>query len=133
MKFVFTLSIFLFAVNLFGQDTTSPKPCDTCKTEERILTICEDMPYFPGGESAFHDYLKMNLHWPDSAKDGTAYIRFVVEGDGSITNVTCVKGDPFFGAECVRVVAAMPKWVPGFSSGKPVRIVIVVPIRVHPE
>lgn len=123
--------IFFFAANLFAQDSIPRKSCDTCKTDDRIITICELMPYFPGGENAFHDYLVQNINWPDSAATPTAHVSFVVEGDGSISNVTCVKGDPYFCVECVRVVAAMPKWVPGTFEGKPARVEMVVPIRVN--
>jgi hypothetical protein len=130
MKFVIAIVVFFFAGDLYAQDTIATRSNDTT---DRIITICEQMPYFPGGENAFQNYLSQNIHWPDSATGGTAYVRFVIEGDGSVSNVTCVKGDPYFCAECVRVVGAMPKWVPGWFNGKPARVEMVVPIRVNPK
>ncbi|HEU4717791.1 MAG TPA: energy transducer TonB [Bacteroidia bacterium] len=96
----------------------------------------EVMPQFPGGQSAFMLYLQQNIRYPaDERKhhrEGVVYVSFVVEKDGSITNVRCVKGvngAPGLSDEAVRVISAMPAWSPGSTNGKPVRVEVTQPVR----
>jgi protein TonB len=92
------------------------------------------MPDFAG--AGFQAYLKNNIKYPviekEAGKQGTVYVSFVVEKDGSITNVKEAKGVP--GApgltkEAIRVISAMPKWKPGLMNGHPVRIEMKQPVR----
>jgi TonB family protein len=107
-------------------------PGDTTK---EIFTYAEKMPEFIG-EGGFMHYLATNIKYPNVAremgKQGTVYISFVVEKDGSITNVRerkGVSGAPDLTKEAIRVIAAMPKWKPGEMNGKPVRIEMTQPIK----
>jgi len=102
--------------------------------EQPIFTVVESMPEFPGGKSALMKYLAQNIKYPPYAKEagiqGRVFINFVVEKDGSITNVKVLRG---IGGGCdeeaVRVVKAMPKWKPGMQRGKPVRVSFNLPVK----
>ncbi len=96
----------------------------------------EEMPRFQGGEGAFQTYLSWMIRYPqmekEHGKDGTVYIYFEVTQKGSITNVKCqkgVQGAPGLAKEAIRVIADMPRWIPGKVNGKPVRVGMTVPIR----
>jgi protein TonB len=102
--------------------------------EEEIFTVVESMPAFPGGEAAFYEFLRMNVEYPEFAKEaginGKVYITFVVERDGSITDVTLLRG---IGGGCdeeaLRVIGMMPDWKPGLQRNHPVRVQFVVDIK----
>lgn len=102
--------------------------------EAEIFQIVEEMPSFPGGEEALFEYLKNNIKYPQMAREsniqGTVYIGFVVEPDGSISHVEVKRG---IGGGCdveaVRVVKNMPRWTPGKQRGKPVRVSYTLPIK----
>lgn len=114
-----------------------PAPVQNTETEEKeeeIFVFAEQQPEFNGGEEALLKYLAENIKYPDYAKQnniqGRVYISFVVEKDGSITNVT-VKRDigGGCGAEAVRVVKAMPRWKPGKQRDKSVRVAFTLPVN----
>jgi len=95
--------------------------------EAHIFTVVESMPEFRGGMSELYVYLGNNIKYPVMAKEsgiqGKVYVTFVVERDGSITDVRKLRG---IGGGCdeeaIRVVKGMPKWTPGKQRGKPVRV-----------
>ena len=97
------------------------------------LGAVEVMPEYPGGTTAMFDFIQTNLKYPESAiesnKEGRVYIGFVVEKDGSISNVNVLRGVcEELDAEAVRVVKAMPKWNPGMNHGELVRVQYNLPI-----
>lgn len=97
------------------------------------LGAVEVMPGYPGGINAMYDFIQKNLKYPESAKDkgieGRVFISFVVEKDGSISNVNVLRGVcEELDAEAVKVVKAMPKWTPGMNNGKAVRVQYTLPI-----
>lgn len=109
-----------------------PKPKEEEATEE-IFVVVEEMPEFPGGQSALMKYLSENIRYPVIAQEngieGRVICSFVVERDGSITDVQVVRGvDPSLDREAVRVIQSMPKWKPGKQRGKPVRVRFTLPI-----
>ena len=90
-------------------------------------------PEFPSGE-AFYDFLKKNIVYPKEAQEkeiqGRVIISFVIEKDGSVTNVTVIRGiEPMLDAEAVRVVKLMPRWKAGERNGKTVRVEYTIPIN----
>lgn len=96
--------------------------------------MADIMPKFPGGDAARIKYMVENVKYPETAKDkgsqGTVYISFVVEKDGSITNPKIAKGvENSLDAEAFRVVNSMPKWIAGTDKGKPVRVQFTMPIQ----
>ena len=100
---------------------------------DKVLEKAEVMPEYPGGEQAMMKFVADNVKYPQDAIDkeisGRVLVGFVVEKDGSISDVKVVKG---IGGGCdeeaVRVVNAMPKWKPGMDKGKPVRVSYMMPI-----
>jgi periplasmic protein TonB len=102
--------------------------------EDEIFEVVELMPAFPGGDAAMMRFLKENIKYPQIAREtgirGTVIVTFVVERDGSVTDVRVLRG---IGGGCdeeaVRVIRQMPKWVPGHQLGKPVRVQFNMPIR----
>jgi protein TonB len=99
-----------------------------------VFTIVEEMPSFSGGETNLYKYLHDNIKYPEEAKElgiqGRVYVTFVVETDGSITDIKVVRG---IGGGCdeeaVRVVKFMPRWTPGKQRGVPVRVQFNLPIK----
>jgi periplasmic protein TonB len=99
-----------------------------------IFTVVESMPGYPGGDAARMKFLQENIKYPQMAREsgiqGTVYATFVVEIDGSVTDVRILRG---IGGGCdeeaVRVIQAMPRWNPGMQRGKPVRVQFTMPIR----
>ena len=93
----------------------------------------EDQPGFPGGMPAFYEYVSKNLKYPNQARrmgiEGRVFVQFVVGKNGSITDVTAIKG---IGAGCdeeaVRVIKSSPNWSPGKQRGKPVKVRMILPI-----
>lgn len=99
----------------------------------KVFDVVEQMPQFPGGMPALMKWLQDNMKYPKEAQDakqqGRVIVSFVVEKDGSITNVRVVKSvTPSLDEEAIRVVKAMPKWNPGMQNGEPVRVNYTVPI-----
>ena len=94
----------------------------------------EEMPEFPGGMDALPEYLKKEIRYPEVCRTlgitGVVQVEFVVERDGSISNVRVL--DPVYkdlDAEAVRVISGFPKWKPGKQMGKAVRVFYQIPIR----
>lgn len=102
--------------------------------EEVIFTVVETSADFPGGTQARMKFLKDNLKYPQQAREtgtqGTVYVTFVVEKDGSLTDVKILRDiGSGCGEEAMRVVKAMPKWTPAKQRGKTVRMQYVLPVR----
>lgn len=112
----------------FGQETEEEEE------EAEIFFIVEDMPDFRGeGQEGFRKYIFQNLKYPQVAAEngisGRVFVKFVVEPDGSVSNVSIVRGiDPALDAEALRVVKSSPKWTPGKQRGIPVRVSFTFPI-----
>ena len=101
--------------------------------ETKVFDVVEQMPSFPGGPSALMQYLSSNIKYPVVAEEngvqGRVVCTFVVERDGSITDVRVIKSvDPSLDKEAVRVVKSMPKWIPGKQNGSAVRVKYTVPV-----
>jgi len=100
---------------------------------EEIFTVVEDQPAPIGGMAAFYKYIGKKLKYPAQARrmgiEGRVFVQFVVDKDGSITDVVAVKG---IGAGCdeeaVRVIQASPKWKAGKQRGRPVKVRMILPI-----
>ena len=101
--------------------------------ETKVFDVVEQMPSFPGGPSALFEYLSKNIKYPVVAEEngiqGRVIVTFVVEKDGSITDVRVVKSvDPSLDKEAQRVVKSMPRWIPGKQNGSAVRVKYTVPV-----
>ncbi len=103
------------------------------KEEEKVFDVVEQMPSFPGGPQALFEYLSKNIKYPAVAEEngvqGRVIVTFVVERDGSITDVKVIKSvDPSLDKEASRVVKGMPHWIPGKQNGSAVRVKYTVPV-----
>ncbi len=101
--------------------------------ETKVFDVVEQMPSFPGGPAALMQFLSSNIKYPVVAEEngvqGRVVCTFVVEKDGSITDVKVVKSvDPSLDKEAMRVVKSMPKWIPGKQNGSAVRVKYTVPV-----
>lgn len=97
------------------------------------MAVVEQKPQFPGGDAAMYSWIGSNMNYPAQAAEegvsGKVTVQFIVEKDGSISNVKVVRGKhPALDAEAVRVVKKMPKWVPGRNNGAPVRVTYLLPV-----
>jgi protein TonB len=101
--------------------------------EQQIFMVVETAPAFPGGDGARQKFLQDNIKYPQMARErgiqGTVYVGYVIERDGSVSNVKILRG---IGGGCdeeaLRVVMNMPRWEPGKQRGKPVRVQFNMPI-----
>ena len=102
-------------------------------TEAEIFQIVEEMPSYPGGEAKMYEYLGKNIKYPQIARESgiqcRVFVNFVVEPDGSVSNVKVMRG---IGGGCdeeaMRVIKSMPKWKPGKQRGKAVRVTYTIPV-----
>ena len=138
MKKIFSLAFLMFSVFCFGQDTKGTikvKKVDTAKSEI-VLVDPEIPPSFPGGEMAMKDFIYKNVKYPtieaEAGVQGTVWVTFDVEEDGSITDVKIlrgVSGGPGCDKEAIRVIKMMPKWTPAKMNEKPLKKTMKVPIK----
>lgn len=108
-----------------------PKP-DTFASDSSVFVVVEDMPKFPQGTAK--DWIVKNIKYPAQAMkkglQGKVYIQFIIEKDGSLSNIKIVRGiDPTLDNEAVRVIKSMPKWIPGKQRGLMVRVSYVLPVN----
>ena len=102
--------------------------------EAEVFTIVEEMPEYPGGLQKLQEYLGKNIKYPQMAREsgiqGRVFVNFVVEPDGSVSNVNVMRS---LGGGCdeeaMRVVKSMPKWKPGKQRGKAVRVSYILPVN----
>ena len=121
-----------------GDEVAVPSDVGNGPVEEKapeIFTVVEQMPEFPGGAGEMMKYIQKNIHYPEIEKEagitGKCFVKFVVEQDGSISNVEILKGvagGSGCDKEAVRVIKSMPKWNIGKQNGRPVRVYFNVPI-----
>ncbi len=101
--------------------------------ETKVFEVVEQMPQFPGGDAALMQFLSSHIKYPVVAEEngiqGRVVCTFVVERNGSITDVKVVKSvDPSLDKEAVRVIKSMPNWIPGKQNGSAVRVKYTVPV-----
>lgn len=128
--------IIMSLMAMFGLTTVSAQKTVVAEKNQQAFDVVEQMPEFPGGIKALLDYLCQNVKYPADAEkqkiEGRVIANFVVETDGSISNVEVFRPVfPSLDAEAVRVLSAMPKWKPGMQSGKVVRVKYTVPISFN--
>jgi len=132
MAFSLTFTKTIMAQEVEKKPTNSET--NVIKADEDIFKVVEQMPGFPGGDKARIKFLIENLKYPEEARkkgiQGRVYVSFVVEKDGSISNIELLRG---IGGGCdeegMRVVSIMPDYEPGLQRGKPVRVRFTLPIK----
>ena len=121
---------------MFGLSTVSAQKTVVAQKNQQVFDVVEQMPEYPGGMQALFEYLSQNVKYPEDAEkqkiEGRVIATFVVETDGTISNVEVVKPVfPSLDAEAIRVLSGMPKWTPGKQSGKVVSVKYTVPISFN--
>lgn len=102
---------------------------------EPIYNLAEEPPTFPGGMKAFNQYISQNMLYPETAMEmklqGNTFVRFVIMKDGSVDSVRVFRsaGDKSLDDEAVRLVRAMPKWIPARYRGEIVNCWFVIPVK----
>ncbi len=104
-------------------------------TDDKVYEVCEQMPTYEGGDAALLKYLTDSVKYPELAKkhgvQGRVVIGFIVEKDGSLTDVKVLRPvDIDLDAEVLRLVKGMPKWIPGRHNGQRVRVRHLLPIHI---
>ena len=115
------------------EDYVAPEVVEAEVVDQEILQIVEEMPSYPGGERALLEYVAKNIKYPQIAREtgiqGRVFVGFVVEPDGSVSNVKILRG---IGGGCdeeaMRVIKSLPKWKPGKQRGKAVRVSYQIPV-----
>lgn len=143
-KYLLILTLCLVPVFVLAQDTstkTYPDSIDIKSTpvfddKDKPFTTVEQMPSFPGGEEEMMRFIANNFAYPDSVRElglqGRLTARFVVERDGSLSNITMIRGiDSNLDCEFVRLIQSMPQWIPGKQDGETVRVYFTLPMSIH--
>lgn len=118
---------------LKAKEALVTEPVKPKEEENKVFDVVEQMPSFPGGMAALMAYLQKNIKYPPVAEEngiqGRVVCSFVVERDGSVTDIKVAKSvDPSLDKEAVRVVGAMPRWIPGKQNGQSVRVKYTLPV-----
>lgn len=153
MKTAFLIFLCVISVNVRAQVSKSgaEKPAESQKVQNifivgeeeeitdslnHIYMYPDEAAHFPGEKADLHRFLAENIFYPQNALEkgieGTVYLQFVVEKNGSITNVSVKRGIPNCSecdAESIRVVKLMPKWVPAKEKGQVVKSYFNLPIK----
>ena len=132
IKFNILFSLLIMSVSI---NAYSPEIEDVAATPEPLANYDEIDLFaeFPGGDNEMYKFIKTNLHYPPSAKEsgiqGRVTCRFIIEKDGTISNIKVVRSlHTLLDKEAVRVIESMPKWTPAKRNGEPVRVVFCIPI-----
>lgn len=119
-------------LNLIKEDLSKP----SSSADDDVLPVCEVEPEFPGGSKELMKFIAENLRYPSECAEkgieGRVTLSFIVEKDGSITNIEELRSpDPRLTAEAKRVLSIMPNWTPGTQDGKAVRVKYFIPVTFH--
>ena len=125
--------IIMALMAVFGLTTVSAQKTVVAKKNQKVFDVVEQMPEYPGGQAALFEYLSKNIKYPADAEkkkvEGKVFVTFVVDSDGKISDVSLLKKVfPSLDAEAIRVISAMPNWIPGRQKGQAVRVKYTVPI-----
>lgn len=124
--------IFLTAViALMAVLTASAQSSKT--TKEKVYDVVEEMPAYPGGDGKLMSFIRDNVQYPAEAakrkEQGLVVVQFVVEKDGSLTDFEINRhATPALDEAAIEVIKKMPKWKPGKTNGKPVRVRFSLPV-----
>jgi len=138
-KLFITVILLIFTACLKAQTSTPEAPPDLDKItiEENVdsskTIAAERIPEFPGGLEKFMSYVTQNFRMPRSSHNaGKVIVAFIIEKDGSVTNVKVSRGlSSDIDHEAIRVVSRSPKWLPGIQNGKAVRVGYSIPITIN--
>jgi len=121
-----------------GKDIADVKQAVTQEVEDKVYTVIEQMPQFPGGEGELLNYINKNIKYPVIAQEngvqGKVILRFVVSKTGTVDKVEVIRSlDPACDKEAVRVVKTLPKFIPGKQNGINVAVWYTLPVTYRLE
>lgn len=134
MKILLTSAFFFFTVILLGQTNKTKEDCLTqfdSISSRNIYILVDSMPEYPGGIDSMKIFIRENLQWPNTGIDfeGSVYVSFIVESDGSITNKKVIRGiEQSVNEEALKVIDKMPKWKAGICKGERVPVKYTIPV-----
>lgn len=139
MRNLLFLLIFATCAEPFKLDSTSlfeNEIMDAPRQENaESVNVCfynpETMPAYPGGMIAFYDFFNKDFRWPEPSLciEGKIFVQFIVELDGSVSEIKVVKGiEKAYDDEVLKVISIMPNWRPGALYGHPTRMKMMMPI-----
>ena len=104
--------------------------------DSTIFVVVEQDPVFPGGMDALYQWVGSNYKWPLEAREcdasGTVFVTFVIEKDGSVSNIRLLRDIGCgHGQAVVELLKQMPKWKPGKQQGKKVRVQFNLPVKIQ--
>lgn len=116
----------------FQEPSPPPPPVKIAKTND-VFVVVEEQPVYPGGVDAMMKFLTDNIKYPfialENGSKGTVICTFVIEKDGSVSDVKVIRGlDPSMDKEAIRVIEQMPKWKPGMQRGNAVNVRYTLPV-----
>lgn len=124
-RYLFTLLFLAVTTSLKAQVIDSTK---TASDDSKTFVKVDVEPQFPGGASKMIQYLKRNEK--SNGNEGKVWVSFVVEKDGSLSNITIVKSlSESADKEATRLMSQSPKWIPGMQGGNPVRVKYSMPVN----
>jgi len=121
-------------LDFFKKESSRNNNVELADTLDQVFLVVEDMPSFGNGEQDdFRTWVASNMQYPKEEAEkgiqGRVYLQFIVEKDGSISNVKVARSaDPVLDKEAIRIVKSSPKWNPGMQRGVPVRVQYTFPI-----
>ena len=129
MRFIFILAAFFCCTSVIAQEGQNVHPVG-----DSTYVKVEKMAVFPGGEQAMYDFLRNNIKYPYKARKknitGKVYVNFTIDKNGDIQKVFVLKGIGHgCDEEAVRVIQAMPRWIPAEMKGQPVAVSNNMPIN----
>ncbi len=128
------LGIIVLSACAAGRKSTGTTPAAVTSSNQEVpYVVVEEMPVFPGGDSALIDYINKTAKYPESAKlnkiQGKVIVRFCVSATGMTDRISVLKGvNPELDTEAVRVIGTLPPFKPGRQGGKAVPVWYMAPI-----
>lgn len=135
MKVLFLSICCFFSIGGFAQKSDHPKK-DSIQAPSSVYIKVDRSPEFPGGNDGLVHFIHNNAHLPsvsslDSMVTGKVLVEFIVEKDGSLSNIKILKGvGERYDQECSRLFGRMPKWTPGKIGNHNVRTLMMIPITI---
>lgn len=134
LKYIIVASLFCCPLLSYGQMNNVPGKCNCVFdsiTGRTVYIFVDSMPEFPGGKDSLVKFIIDNVRYPNGVDcQGTVYISFVVEADGTLNDKRIVRGIcGAYDEEAMRVINLMPKWKPGKCEGNEVPVRVVMPLK----
>lgn len=135
MKKFLILILICLVQNTFSQEIVETDAPATIITEENKVyntSALDTKPEFQGGNEALNAFIQQNYKNPKAGIKGKVYATFIIEKDGSLSDIKVIK-DLGFGTkeEAIRVLKLSPNWIPGKLSNKEVRVLYAIPMTVN--